>query len=217
MRAVPRSVAVLVLFGFVVLGGAVPAAGGGGGGGPCGGFAESSNVSMLDFCFSSVATFVDAGEEVSVRNDGLQRHDFTAVGGEFRSGPLDSGEEWSWTADLAPGVYRYYCTLHGNADGQGMAGVLVVDGAAGSARTVDSDVATSSESTNARVVASASRQVTPNDALAAVLAAGGASGEESDFGTATLAIAVIALAVAAAALGATVVAGVGLYRSRRVQ
>ncbi len=45
--------------------------------------------------------------------------------GSFGSGQLEPGETFELTIDQ-PGVFEVFCTLHGTAQGQGMAGVLVV-------------------------------------------------------------------------------------------
>ncbi len=106
---------------------AVPAgaahAGGGGGGSICAGFAEGSAVAMFDSCFSGVAHFAPAGT-LTVTNEGGLPHTFTAVDGSFDSGVLESGARFE--VELAPGVHHVFCTLHGSAGGDGMAGVVLV-------------------------------------------------------------------------------------------
>lgn len=80
---------------------------------------------MLDSCFSGVAHFAPEGETITVANHGSLPHTFTAVDGSFDTGQLGSGA----TAEVSvgkSGVYRVFCVLHGTADGQGMAGVLIV-------------------------------------------------------------------------------------------
>ena len=105
--------------------GAALAGGGGGGGGPCAGFADGTTLVMMDSCFNGVAHFVDARTTLVVRNKGAMPHSFTAVDGSFDTGLLASGE----TAEIrlgADGIVRAFCTLHGTAAGNGMAGILVV-------------------------------------------------------------------------------------------
>ena len=105
--------------------GAVMAGGGGGGGGPCAGFASGTTLVMEDNCFSGIAHFARVGNTLLVRNDGDLPHSFTAVDGSFDTGLLQPGQ----TATIAletDGITTAYCTLHGTADGNGMAGVLVV-------------------------------------------------------------------------------------------
>lgn len=124
MRLVHRSlfVAVATCLPLVLL--AAPAAAGGGGG-PCAGFSERNEIQMRDFCFSTAASFVEPGTKVVVTNDGQTRHDFVASDGSFSSGVLAPGASWELTA-TEPGIVRYYCSIHGSADGTGMAGILVV-------------------------------------------------------------------------------------------
>lgn len=103
----------------------VAAAGGGGDISLCPGFATGTTVSMLDSCFSGTAHFAPTGTALSINNDGLMPHTFTAVDGSFDSGQVQPGETFELTID-EPGVFEVFCTLHGTADGQGMTGVLVV-------------------------------------------------------------------------------------------
>lgn len=101
------------------------AAGGGGGMSLCAGFATGSEVSMLDSCFDGTAHFAPAGETLTIVNDGSLPHTFTAVDGSFDTGQLAGGESYEITVD-EPGIIEVFCTLHGTAEGTGMAGVLVV-------------------------------------------------------------------------------------------
>jgi hypothetical protein len=60
-----------------------------------------------------------------VQNEGGVPHSFTAVDGSFDTGLLAPGE----SAEIplgADGIVRAFRTLHGTAQGAGMAGVLVV-------------------------------------------------------------------------------------------
>ena len=72
---------------------------------------------------------VAAGTEVTFVNDGQNDHnvvpedegaDWAIDGDDFHP-----GDEQSFTFD-DPGVYRYYCSIHGTIDA-GMPGVLVVE------------------------------------------------------------------------------------------
>ena len=100
-------------------------AGGGGGGGPCAGFATRGTLVMRDSCFDGVAHFADADSKLEVRNEGILPHSFTAVDGSFDTGLIGPGE--TSVIDLrTPGIIQAFCTLHGTAEGHGMAGVLIV-------------------------------------------------------------------------------------------
>lgn len=110
---------------LVMVPGVAAAGGGGHSSSACPGYAEGDRVTMLDSCFSGVAHFAPDGETITVANNGSLPHTFTAVDGSFDTGQLGSGA----TAEVSvgrPGVYRVFCVLHGTADGQGMAGVLIV-------------------------------------------------------------------------------------------
>ncbi len=104
----------------------VASAGGGGGISHCAGFAAGTTVSMLDSCFNGTAHFAPPGTALTIENAGGLPHTFTAVDGTFHSGQVQPGEIFALTID-EPGVYEVFCSLHGTADGQGMAGVLVVE------------------------------------------------------------------------------------------
>ena len=118
MRRLLMVVAVLTLIPGV-------ASAGGGGSSQCPGFATGTTVSMLDSCFSGTAHFAPTETTITISNDGALPHTFTAVDGSFDSGQLQPGETFELTIDQ-PGVFEVFCTLHGTAQGQGMAGVLVV-------------------------------------------------------------------------------------------
>ncbi len=118
MRKLLIAVAVLTLIPEV-------ASAGGGGGSQCPGFATGTTVSMLDSCFNGTAHFAPSDTTITVSNDGELPHTFTAVDGSFDSGQVPPGGTFELTIDQ-PGIIEVFCTLHGTAQGQGMAGVLVV-------------------------------------------------------------------------------------------
>jgi plastocyanin len=135
----------------------IPGAAWAGGGGVdtsgCAGYSEGIEVAMLDSCFEGTAHFAADGEVITVSNDGILPHTFTAVDGTFDTGTVSPGSTAELTVD-EPGVYRVFCSLHGTAGGEGMAGVLVVGEAAPAAGAHPSDgsvvpVALSSETRGA--------------------------------------------------------------------
>jgi hypothetical protein len=105
--------------------GAALAGGGGGGGGLCAGFASGQTLVMRDSCFEGTAHFAAAGSTLIVQNEGGAPHSFTAVDGSFDTGLLQPGQTAQFTLG-ADGIVPFYCTIHGTAQGQGMAGVLIV-------------------------------------------------------------------------------------------
>lgn len=119
MRRVLLAVALLLTIpGVAVAGGGVDTSG-------CAGYSEGSDVSMRDSCFAGTAHFVPSDTAITVSNDGALPHTYTAVDGSFDTGQVEPGESAQLTFD-DPGVYRVFCTLHGTAAGEGMAGVVVV-------------------------------------------------------------------------------------------
>lgn len=104
---------------------AATAGGGGGGAGLCRGFGEGQVIHLRDSCFDGVGHVVDAGEPVTVRNVGEMPHTITAADGSFDSGIIPPGAIYELTFEQSGGV-PVYCTLHGTADGVGMAGLVTV-------------------------------------------------------------------------------------------
>jgi hypothetical protein len=80
---------------------------------------------MLDSCFNGVSHFAPSNTDLTISNDGGIPHTFTAVDGSFDSGDVAPGETFTLVVD-EPKVVEVFCKLHGTADGQGMAGVLIV-------------------------------------------------------------------------------------------
>ncbi|HEY5887361.1 MAG TPA: plastocyanin/azurin family copper-binding protein [Acidimicrobiales bacterium] len=90
---------------------------------------DAVEVKAIDNSFQPEAARVAAGTEVTFVNDGQNDHnvvpedegaDWAIDGDDFHP-----GDEKSFTFD-DPGVYRYYCSIHGTIDA-GMPGVLVVE------------------------------------------------------------------------------------------
>lgn len=104
----------------------------------CAGFGEGATVVMRDSCFGGTAHFVSDGTTITIDNQGALPHTFTAVDGSFDTGTVAAGS----SADLevgGPGIYRVFCSLHGTARGDGMAGVLVVGDAGPASEQTASD------------------------------------------------------------------------------
>ena len=123
MRA--RVLALFTVLAFPLVA-AVPAGAGGGGGGPCTTVSKTNHLTIRDFCFDGVAHLATAGSTITVVNEGQTAHNLIAVEANFGVKGLAPGERYDFQIDR-PGVYQYYCGLHGNAAGVGMAGVLVVE------------------------------------------------------------------------------------------
>lgn len=134
----PRTVVVAALAGCLLL--LVAPSALAGGGNHCAGFREGAEVVLRDLCLDGTAQFAPAGQDLRVVNDGELQHDYVAVGDAFRSDLLDPGQS-AVIASPDPGIYRVYCTLHGGAEGDGMAGVLVVGDPAVAAAPVDDPAA----------------------------------------------------------------------------
>lgn len=88
-------------------------------------------IDMKDNFFGRAVTRVPVGDSVLFRNDGNSPHNAVAADDswstEETSGelPIEPGNQIKVTID-EPGVYEYFCTYHGSAEGDGMAAVLVV-------------------------------------------------------------------------------------------
>lgn len=119
----------VVIVALMVFPGVARAGGGGVDTSGCAGFSEGTTVSMQDSCFAGTAHFAPGGAAIIISNDGALPHTFTAVDGSFDTGQVAPGESTDVTIS-EPGIYRIFCTLHGTAAGEGMAGVVVVGDAA---------------------------------------------------------------------------------------
>lgn len=113
---------------ILVLGGSIAVAGGGGHGGTCSGFGQGQELVMRDSCFEGTGHVAAAGETIVVTNTGEIPHTVTAADGSFDSGNIEPGETYELTLE-EPGAVPIYCTLHGTAEGDGMAGLLAVQAA----------------------------------------------------------------------------------------
>jgi plastocyanin len=83
------------------------------------------NLDMIDFSYSVLNLEVPAGSTVTWTNAGNPRHSATTDDGSGDTGLISSGERASITFDT-PGVFAYYCTLHGAPGGIGMSAVITV-------------------------------------------------------------------------------------------
>jgi plastocyanin len=88
---------------------------------------DPAPVAALDNTFRPENIEVPAGTEVVWTNRGRNEHNVLPVEGDDWGVEVDAfqpGDTYSRTFD-EPGVYRYYCSLHGTEDA-GMIGALVV-------------------------------------------------------------------------------------------
>jgi plastocyanin len=90
---------------------------------------EQVEISAIDNTFQPEAAQVAPGTEVTWVNDGRNVHNVIPEDedAEWRvdEDAFEPGDEASYTFE-DPGVYRYYCSIHGTIDA-GMPGVLVVE------------------------------------------------------------------------------------------
>ena len=83
-----------------------------------------ASVSAIDDVFSPGIVRVQPGQTVTWTNDGRSRHTVQADDGAWDSGIVAPGGDFTHTFDR-PGVYPYFCSLHGTP-GAGMIGTIVV-------------------------------------------------------------------------------------------
>ena len=93
--------------------------------------ANSVVVEMLDNSFSPSEITVEAGTPVTFLGVGRNPHNAVAADGSWSTensfGSLEQYEGDEATVIVnQPGTYIFFCTFHGNAQGQGMAGTLTV-------------------------------------------------------------------------------------------
>jgi len=83
------------------------------------------DVEVLDNSFDPFDLTVETGKTVVWAHEGANPHTVTADDNAFESGTMFNGQTFEHTfAD--PGTYSYYCRVHGNPGGSGMAGVITV-------------------------------------------------------------------------------------------
>jgi plastocyanin len=85
-------------------------------------------INMIDFEYSLPSLTIPEGTAVRFVNDGPSKHSATADDGNFDSGLLNKGGEFTINFDEA-GFVPYFCILHGTKGNTGMAGSVTVVGA----------------------------------------------------------------------------------------
>lgn len=94
---------------------------------------EDVVVEMYDNRFQYTEIRIPVGGSVNWVGAGQNPHNAVAANGEWSTetvfGSLDQyeGDEAVLTYEK-PGEYVFFCTYHGNAEGKGMAGTLIVGG-----------------------------------------------------------------------------------------
>lgn len=122
---------------------------------------DAVEVTALDNVFVDAAVRVDVGVTVTWENHGRSTHSVESRDGvspAFGPTELSVGDDTAVTFD-EPGIYEYYCHLHGDAD-HGMVGVVVV----GDVDVPEVSAPTASEPPTSDVVSEPSTIRVPDDA-----------------------------------------------------
>lgn len=82
--------------------------------------AGAPTISIDNFAFSQATLTVASGTRVTWINHDDMLHTVVDEAKSFKSGPLDSGDSFSYVFDK-PGTYKYFCSLHPH-----MTGTIVV-------------------------------------------------------------------------------------------
>jgi len=77
--------------------------------------------------FDQTEVHIAAGQTVMWTNPDSRTHTVTADDGSFDSADVTPRTQFSMEFDT-PGSYAYYCQYHGGPGGDGMSGVIIVDG-----------------------------------------------------------------------------------------
>jgi plastocyanin len=80
-----------------------------------------AEITIAEFAFSGPES-VGVGDTVEVTNNDSVGHTWTAAGGEFDSGTLNSGDSFEFTFEEA-GDFDFSCSIHPN-----MTGSITVEG-----------------------------------------------------------------------------------------
>ena len=83
--------------------------------------ATSPQIVVQNFMFTPTSLKIKAGSTVTWINKDDEPHTVFSDKGLFRSGALDTNEQFSYKFDQ-PGTYRYLCTIHPQ-----MLGTIVVE------------------------------------------------------------------------------------------
>lgn len=119
--------------------------------------AATVNVSIVNFAYNPNPVTVTAGDTILWTQNGAATHTVTADDNSFTSGNMTTGQTFSRTFDT-PGTIRYYCTIHGGPNGQGMSGTIVVQAA--QATTSSSTTTTTTTTTAAPALATSTTTTT---------------------------------------------------------
>jgi plastocyanin len=101
------------------------------GGGSGGATGDDVTVKMFDNRYEFTEIEIPVGGSVTFEGAGRNPHNAVDAGGEWSTedvfGSLDmlEGDEATITFDQA-GEYTFFCTYHGNGEGEGMAATLIV-------------------------------------------------------------------------------------------
>lgn len=87
--------------------------------------AETIDIAIADNSFTPPTITVPVGTTLVWTHGGQRQHTVTAESGDFNSGTLEQNATFQHTFDQ-PGVYPYFCEIHGGAGGAGMSAVITV-------------------------------------------------------------------------------------------
>jgi plastocyanin len=87
--------------------------------------AETIDIAIADNSFTPPTITVPVGTTLVWTHGGQRQHTVTAENGDFNSGTLEQNATFQHTFDQ-PGVYPYFCEIHGGAGGAGMSAVITV-------------------------------------------------------------------------------------------
>ncbi len=78
---------------------------------------KAASVRIDNFTFSPAELSIGPGTAVTWTNNDDIPHTVTSATDEFRSGALDTDQQFSFTFSK-PGVYSYFCSLHPHMTGK---------------------------------------------------------------------------------------------------
>lgn len=94
--------------------------------------ADGVVVDMFDNRFSPAELTIEAGTEITFRGAGRNPHNAVASDGSWSTESVFNSLDQYEGDDAVlrfetPGTYDFFCTYHGTAEGQGMAGTITVE------------------------------------------------------------------------------------------
>jgi len=86
-------------------------------------------IELNEASFSPAELTINVGDTIYWQSMGYYNHNVVADDSSFYIGDLSSGNWLGMLVLETPGIFQYYCSIHGGPGGVGMSGVITVENA----------------------------------------------------------------------------------------